>query len=312
MKRKVIQQGSSGSSTTITLPASWIKKFNIQAGDELEVIEEGSNIIISTEKEVDIPKEIHVDVRGMGAQQLARKIANMYRTGADIIHVTYENMPLISYRSNRGINVRDEIERVVTLECLGMEVEHDTPTLITLKQFGTIREQDFNNSMLQIFKKLKSQVALLVTALEKKDQNILQSMWLSDRQINKFFNFCIRILNKKGMRETKKAMFSYATLLALEEIGDQIYLVAIDIIHYKKRISPKLIKLTNDLITAIDEYSLFYHKNLDSAVSKILRLRDNVWAYKLKNKKLDTPNTILLIRLEVSYDLLVSLLEEKA
>ena len=37
MKRKIVKQGSA--TMTISLPATWIKKFNLKVGDELEIDE---------------------------------------------------------------------------------------------------------------------------------------------------------------------------------------------------------------------------------------------------------------------------------
>ena len=48
MRRKVIKQGHN--TLTITLPSSWVNKFNIKTGDELDVREQGKILSIGTEK----------------------------------------------------------------------------------------------------------------------------------------------------------------------------------------------------------------------------------------------------------------------
>ena len=50
MKRKVIQIANS--TQLISLPRKWSLQFGIKKGDELEVEEKGSQIIVSTEKGV--------------------------------------------------------------------------------------------------------------------------------------------------------------------------------------------------------------------------------------------------------------------
>ena len=48
MKRRIIKQGHN--TLTITLPSKWAKKFNINPGDEVELIEQGKDLKIATEK----------------------------------------------------------------------------------------------------------------------------------------------------------------------------------------------------------------------------------------------------------------------
>ena len=54
MKRKVIRQGHN--TLTITLPAKWIQKKGIEAGEELDVIEKEDVIIISNENQASLDK----------------------------------------------------------------------------------------------------------------------------------------------------------------------------------------------------------------------------------------------------------------
>jgi len=44
MKRKIIKQGHN--TLTITLPSEWVKKLNLNAGDEIEVYERDSGLVI--------------------------------------------------------------------------------------------------------------------------------------------------------------------------------------------------------------------------------------------------------------------------
>jgi phosphate uptake regulator len=48
MKRKVIKQGHN--TLTITLPNKWASRFNLAAGDEIDLNEKDNGLFISTEK----------------------------------------------------------------------------------------------------------------------------------------------------------------------------------------------------------------------------------------------------------------------
>ena len=54
MKRKVVLHGPS--TLTISLPYSWIRKFNIKKGQELNVEECGKELVIKIEEEPNLEK----------------------------------------------------------------------------------------------------------------------------------------------------------------------------------------------------------------------------------------------------------------
>ena len=45
MKRKIIKQGHN--TLTITLPSEWVKKLNLSAGDEIDLVEDNSSLYIN-------------------------------------------------------------------------------------------------------------------------------------------------------------------------------------------------------------------------------------------------------------------------
>ena len=48
MKRKIIKQGHN--TLTITLPSDWVKRFNLQGGNEIDLIEKDNGLFLTTEK----------------------------------------------------------------------------------------------------------------------------------------------------------------------------------------------------------------------------------------------------------------------
>ena len=45
MKRKIIKQGHN--TLTVTLPSEWVKKLNLNAGDEIDLVEDNSSLVIN-------------------------------------------------------------------------------------------------------------------------------------------------------------------------------------------------------------------------------------------------------------------------
>ena len=52
MKRKVIQIADS--TQLISLPRKWALKYGIKKGDELDVEEQGSNVLVSTSRDLSV------------------------------------------------------------------------------------------------------------------------------------------------------------------------------------------------------------------------------------------------------------------
>ena len=87
MKRKVIQIANS--TQLISLPRKWSQKYGVKKGDELEVEDDGSRIIISTEKAQELGN-IEVDISGADRDFLLFLIRSLYIKG-------YDEIKLISY-----------------------------------------------------------------------------------------------------------------------------------------------------------------------------------------------------------------------
>jgi len=61
MRRKVIQIAES--TQLISLPRKWAVRYQVKKGDELNIEEQGSTLIVSTQNEI-ATKKITLDVRG--------------------------------------------------------------------------------------------------------------------------------------------------------------------------------------------------------------------------------------------------------
>ena len=87
MKRSIIQLA--GKTSVISLPHSWIKKFNIQKGQKVEVKEEDNKIIIETENQTKT-NELKLDLSEMNVSTAWYNLISAYRSGAETINV-YHN-----------------------------------------------------------------------------------------------------------------------------------------------------------------------------------------------------------------------------
>jgi len=86
MKRRIIKQGHS--TLTITLPSDWTKRFNLQGGAEVDVLDKDNGLFITTEKN-DSFKVAEFDITGMDIPTVWKYFMSVYREGYDEVLIKY-------------------------------------------------------------------------------------------------------------------------------------------------------------------------------------------------------------------------------
>ncbi len=253
MKRRVVKHGSA--TLTISLPIKWVKKYGIKPGDELEINEEKGNLIISTSRDVNQVQSAVLDIEKFGIIGI-RALCALYRSGCDVIRVNYNNPKTIA-----------EIEEFVP-QLPGFEIMQQDDVSCTLKEVSIpTRTDDIDDIIKRTFIVLMS-VAKDVEENVPKPNNheSLRTLCKRDATINKFCNFCRRILNKKGISRIKDAPMIYYMLEALENLGDEYKYFCKLIIDENLEVTPKIIttiKETNKLVEGF--YYLYFKFSDDSA-----------------------------------------------
>jgi len=310
MKRKLIRQGDpEHGSYTVTLPASWVKKYGLKAGEEIDVEEIGNSLSMTAKKDVNVPKSVTIDARGFTTvTQLRRNIAEAYRSGAETIEVLYKDVKLYHTRTQRHTRFKDEIEHIVANELLGMEIEKSIPGLIIMKQFSEAIEEEFDTAFRKIYYKLQDQVDQAIHALQTMKPEHLRAVWAGDRGINKFCNFCMRILNKKGHVDVRSQNEFYAALVQLEFVGDMIYMIPMTLAGIKaKKANPKLLELLEDIKEAIALHSQYFYDRDEERFIKILKLREKYFEAEKQSFKEDGVYAASVTRIGLCFELLVNL-----
>lgn len=309
MKRKLIRQGDrEHGSFTITLPAAWIKQYGLKAGDELDIDENGSTIVLNAKKGPVSQKVVHIDARGLTITQLRRNIAEAYRMGAETIEVEYENVMLVHSRTQRKVSMKEEIENLVTTELFGMEIEKSSPSLFIIKQFSEGLEEEFDAAFRKIFFRLQDQVEQALEALRTMKTDQLKDVWLYDRGVNKFCNFCMRILNKKGHKDAKIGNELYAALVQLELVGDQIYMIPMILAKTgAKKVGKDVVVLLNDLKKAVDSCNQFFIQGKEEDYMKIIRLRERFYEIEKRSFNGNGLDSASIAKIGFAYELLINL-----
>ncbi len=315
MRRKIIRQGSKEHGTyTITLPVKWVKQYGIKGGDEIEVEERGSTVVVQSLNALIVPKEVTIDGREFTLTQIRRHLSEAYRSGAQSITLLYKDKVMPQHRISKRVLASTDIVAAVTDEMIGMEIEHKTAEKIVIRQFGEAIEEEFETALRKIFSKMHEQIDLALEALTTMNHEQLFGLWAFDRGINRYVNFCLRVLNKKGHPDPKKLTNYYAALVQLEFLGDIIYMIGIDAAHFKmKKVDSSINEYLRVLQKAIDAYTNYFYACNEHKVVEIIDYRQKLHDFENNNskfKKLDVFNSRLLMRIHLSFDLLTNLTDQ--
>jgi hypothetical protein len=197
MEKRIISQGPKGrESYTITLPKEWIKEIGIDKTKlaDLEIV--GNKVIISElglkEEKITINADEYKD-------SLTKILPAFYRMGIKEINFLTRNGKLI-----------EESSTIINEKLIGYEIVDHKKEGITIKYITKESERDFKIILRRIF-------LLLISFSEVKSQSNL-----IHKNIGRLYNYCQRILIKKGHTEFNKAPFYYLLLDQLEKISDEL------------------------------------------------------------------------------------------
>ena len=200
MKRKLVNQGHS--TMTISLPAKWIKTFNLKAGDEVEVDEKGTTLVVLPTGQQSISKAV-VNVQGMGTL-LPRVLGVLHKRGYDEIELHTE-----------GGNQLEVIQRTVNNVLAGYEVDNAGKNFCHIRNIANL-DPEFEPLLRRVFLLLKTSGQESYEEICKKDFEALKSQIATEEMNNRFTTICRRIINKQGGNT-----FMYCLIEQLEKIADE-------------------------------------------------------------------------------------------
>ncbi|MFH1506127.1 MAG: AbrB/MazE/SpoVT family DNA-binding domain-containing protein [archaeon] len=277
MKRKVIKQGHN--TLTVTLPTKWAKKQGIEAGDEIDLLEKDSSLVISgkpiLEKTV---KEL--DVKGMSIPVLWRSIISAYRAGYDEIKIYFDppkgkkniytdfGYNNLKWLFPKGMLQLSQIEAAQALigRLIGMEIVDQKGKYCIAKEMGETTYSEFDDALRRIFLLLISIAEEVYEGYKNRKMTMLKSSLLIDSTIDRFEDFCLRVLNKKGYSDPKKTSTMYALIFLLEMVGDEYKKIAMHVLNTKEKPSKLMFKEFEVQQNQLKRfYKFFYSYSKDAA-----------------------------------------------
>ena len=279
IKRRVVLHGQS--TLTISLPASWVKKFGIKKGDELDLEELGEELRINTNSKQDLKRK-HVDVKNL--KRLGKTyISGSYRQGYNEISLNYNNSNYIK-----------TIQEILSRELTGFEIIKQNSNSCLIEDLTGQNKDEFNNVLRRIWLLIIDLSRESLNAFREKKVSALKEIYLMDYSINKFSNYCLRLLIRKGHPDFEKTTLYYHLVKSLEEIADCYKDLCTFYSGNTKKIDEELIVIFGRINEHLEElYNLFY--KYDEQKTEDLFKRAKRTYNKISSSKNDTAYCLISV-----------------
>jgi phosphate uptake regulator len=185
MRRKVVQQGAA--TLMISLPSKWAKEKGLKKGDEIDLEESGSNLIVMPEA-VKAKSEVEINLIGLVESSIRTLISNTYRMGYDRIKVNFS--------SNEQFKL---LQETIKTRLLGFDIIKKEKNSCIIENITEPSPDQFENIFQKIF--LNSVALIDITEqrmLGKKPDENYEDI---ESRIQQYENFCKRVLAKSYKKE---------------------------------------------------------------------------------------------------------------
>lgn len=273
MRRRVIQIADS--TQLVSLPRKWAQAHGIKKGDELEVAEQGNRVIVSVDK---TPQTESIEIDLSNLELMSKRIvAALYKAGYDEIKLKF----------SKPQELRN-VQEVIKDSCIGFEIVEQGNQYIVARKISDAINDEFDSVLRRCFLFLISLTKDGLTAIKKDDVDALNNIILMDSNLNKFSDFCRRILNKQGHPKYKRIAPVYYIVEELEKIGDEYKEIHLLAVSHKIKPTKELLKVYEDLNSFLELfYETFYKfslikinelsvrkKSINEQISAILEKKD--------------------------------------
>jgi phosphate uptake regulator len=237
MKRKVNRVGQN--TLTVSIPNKWARKMGINPGDEVDVEELKSSLLIgATPKKPELSVEI--DISGFGCM-INRAVCAIYKSGFHHARIKYTTAEELK-------TVQDTIDRTChTYEVMGIK-----DNKIEIRNISELDYNNFDNIL------KKSGFAALEMAkdtlegIKKNDYELLESVVIKDKIVDRHTDFTRRIINMNYPIMHEKIGPLYVICEQTEILADIFKVMSKEVINKSTKVADDLILILFDIVKMID------------------------------------------------------------
>ncbi len=237
MKRKVNRVGTG--TLTVSLPMKWAEINSVQVGNEVEVTENGNQLILSTTQITKKPRTISFHIDSPLHRGARKFVYYAYKEGFDEVHLTFDDPKTLE-------RVNSEVDNLI-----GFEIISQRKGSCTVKNVAAPLESTLPDLINKAFLITISMSEDILNAFKNDDNTALEDIELQELTQNKLSLASLRIIND-GVK-IKRIGPLYTLVSELEGVAD--YLKYICCYYKTKRVclDPPIELLFKEFIATLKE-----------------------------------------------------------
>ncbi|MGM5488557.1 MAG: hypothetical protein ACQESG_06415 [Nanobdellota archaeon] len=251
IKRKVIQIANS--TQLVSLPRKWCLRNNIKKGDDVDLSDLGTRLLIETGKTGSalLKKRMHLD----GKEKYLKYILHaLYQKGYTEVVFIYETG-----------HMADAIQRMLHEEMVGFEVVEQTPTTSVVRSVAGALPSEFDTILKRAFSLTVSMFEGLLDNVKQRKTHSLGSLAYMEANINKYVSFCKRMLNA-GLIQQDQQVLIYAVLQRIEQISRETKFMC-NRLEKEKQLDKKTQERFQDVYALLkSSFTLYYSYNFEKTL----------------------------------------------
>ena len=208
MKRKLIQQGNKA--LTLTIPAKWLHENNLSRGSEIEILQEASRLILSTDR-VEKKKEYVLNLTKEKSNLIRVHLNNLYRLGYTKITVSFTNK-----------EQEKVVHKLVDDFLLGFEITGKKKSKLVLENVTEPSSERQKVILRRIFLLVKESFSLLENKMNKFSKQSNDEIEDITNKVSRYDNFNRRNIIKNQSLKGKN-FFYWELYLQLTLIQFSLY-----------------------------------------------------------------------------------------
>jgi len=263
--RKLIGFGKS--SFVVSLPKKWLVENNLEKGSTI-ALDINENILTlnpKTNEEKAIEKK-EIDISNLDSSTILHIIQAAYKKGYDEVTLRFTNREVKDFKTTKSERVQSIISKT-TERLVGFEIIKQSENLCILKDISSTSSQEFSNVLRRIFLLTKDMINSSIIGIEKKDALELENIQEKHDNITKFIAFCLRLLNKQGIKDYKKSSLLYHIISNIDKIADIYKYLARNITKHKININHETLEIIKYVESEFNAfYEIFYKLDYNKIV----------------------------------------------
>jgi phosphate uptake regulator len=265
-------QVTGGSTFILSLPKDWATRNELKKGSAMVVREEeDGSLCIAPSKFVKKEKQDEAFIKTTGAENpdaVMRTAISAYLNGYNILHIRAQGQKVLSSK------LRNHLKNFARHYLVGTEIVIDTPIELTLQVLLNYPELTVQNALSRMSIIASSMHKESMTALKKLDYTAAKSVIETDREVNRFGLYIVRLLklavsNPRIVKEigltNQKDCLGYRLIgKSVERTADHATKIAENILLLKEEVN-------QDLLAKMEELSTLANSMFENAMSALFR-----------------------------------------